>query len=79
MVKSTNSLIQAFPFHRNTFVGVASDEDVRNKSIIHVAKDCDITFNFIGSSITVSATAGMDLAIEPQTQTVTSTDVIWIS
>ena len=79
MVKAGNEIIQAFPITESTFIGVASAYTGSAK-ILHAAADGTITFNFAnGSSISVDVIAGQDLAVDRDTDSITSTATVWIS
>ena len=78
MVKVANEVVQAFPVVQRTYSGVANgftDGGV----ILHVAEDCDITFDFGNSSVVLSCVAGQDLALDKSIESITSTGVVWIS
>jgi len=70
--------IQAFPIHAQTFVGVATNEEARNK-IVHANEDGDITFIFGGDDVVVTTVAGQDFAVSVECMGVTSTAEIIIS
>ena len=79
MVKAGNEIIQAFPVHEGTFVGTANGYTGSAK-ILHAAEDGDITFEFAdGTSVALSVTAGQDLAVDRDIQSITSTGTVWIS
>ena len=79
MRKDDGQTIQAFPIEANTFIGVASNEDVTHKSVVHASVDGSITFTFPSGNVAVNVKEGTDLAIGAGCQTITSTAEVLIS
>ena len=74
MVKENSQIIQAFPIKANTYVGIPSNLDVTGYSIVHVNDDATLTFDFgTEGQVTISASAGIDFAIDDTCKTLTST------
>ncbi len=73
---------QAFPVHRHTFQGTASNLPLDHlDGILHAITDTDITMTF-GDSSTKSITgvkAGMDIVLSGETITVTTSADVMIS
>ena len=79
MVKTANGDIQAFPIHEGTYVGTPSNFST-GCNILHAVNDCQITFDFgTRGTVVVDAPAGQDLAVDSDIQSITATDVCWIS
>ena len=79
MVKYGSSVIQAFPVHRDTFIGVASNY-TGSRRIVHAAEDGSVTFNFVDGTVKeFTAKAGQDFAVPADVESITSTAAVWIS
>jgi hypothetical protein len=79
MIKVANEAIQAFPITERTYVGVATGY-ANGGCVLHAAEDGDITFDFgTRGIVVVTVTAGQDLALDPDIQSITSTATVWIS
>ena len=79
MVKAGNEIVQAFPIHAGTYVGIPNAYTSGGK-ILHAAEDGSITFDFgTAGSVTVDAVAGQDIAIDRNVQAITATMTCWIS
>ena len=79
MVKYGSSVIQAFPVHRDTFIGIASNY-TGSRRIVHAVKDGKVTFRFIdGVEKEFDAVSGQDFAVPVDVESITSTATVWIS
>ena len=79
MIKVGNEIVQAFPVSERTYVGVANGYTFGG-TVLHAAEDGDITFDFGTRGVVVlSATAGQDIALDPDIESITSTGTVWIS
>ena len=83
MVKAGCEFIQAFPVHPGTYVspdGGATGLDAKSRQILHAATDGTVTFHFKGGhDVSVPVTAGQDLAIGYQCETIDADCKIWVS
>ncbi len=78
-VDRNNREIQAFPTHKGTWVGIASNQQCANK-IVHIAEDGDVTFHFDSGDIVYSGlSAPWDTVTDGTCTGVTSTATIYIS
>ena len=79
MIKAANEIIQAFPVSERTYVGTPSNY-TDGGNILHAVNDCQITFDFgTRGTVVMDVVAGQDLALDPDIQVITATDVCWIS
>ena len=79
MVKTANGDIQAFPITERTYVGTPNNYS-NGGNILHAVNDCTITFDFgTAGTVVVDVGAGQDLALDEDIQSITATDVCWIS
>ena len=70
--------IQAFPIHKDVFIGVATNTPVANK-IVNIAEDCDVTFHYQeGDVVLTNVVAPYAFAVSYDCTGVTSTGSIWI-
>jgi len=82
MVKIEHSeVIQAFPIHEETFIGIADNYIPEGKTILHtIEDDTNITFTFLGAgSKTLKVHKYMDLAISDNCVAITTDKEVWIS
>ena len=80
MVKTANGDIQAFPITERTYVGTPSAYSYGG-NILHVVSATTITFDFgtAGTVVVDSLTAGQDLALDEDIQSITADGICWIS
>ena len=78
MVQENSQLIQAFPLNEGTFIGVASNLDVKHKNIVHANAEGSLTIEFPNRTLTVGVKEGSDFAIVGA-ETLTSTAEVIVS
>lgn len=83
MVKLGNEFIQAFPIQDGTYIspdGGMTGFDVKARRILHVAADGNLTFHFKDNTqVVVPVSAGQDLAIGHQCETIDADCKVWIT
>ena len=80
MVKDSGEIIQAFPIHSGTVVGIAASLGATGFKLIHAAEDTTVTLAFEdGNTQVVDLPTGEDIAIGRGCKTIDSTAVIWVS
>jgi hypothetical protein len=79
MIRLANEIVQAFPVTERTYVGTPNGYS-SGGSILHAVNDCQITFDFgTRGTVVMDVSAGQDLALDEDIQSITATDVCWIS
>ena len=74
--------IQAFPIHKETFKGTATDLDCGNYSVVHALADVRITFKFNDTSkmdLDIDMVEHMDFGITEDVKSITSTASVLVS
>ena len=80
MILEGGAPIQAFPATPGTYVGTPSSFTAKGYSLLHAAEDVTVHFYFSGTNeLIMDLPAGMDIAIDPQCETITATGKVWIS
>lgn len=75
---ANSNIVQAFPIHSATFIGVATNEPC-SKKIVHMAGYGDITFHFTtGDIVFTGVTEGADFSVAEDCTGVTSNTTVWI-
>ena len=74
------NIVQALPIHENTFVGIATNENIQSGTV-HLNEDGDITFHFADTDdiVVTAVKAGMDFQVNKHCTGITSTASIIIS
>jgi len=77
MITSGTEIIQAFPLHSNTFVGVANGQS--GFELIHANEDGTVTLTFNKASVVVPMSKGQDFAINGNCESIDSTMEVILS
>ena len=76
---NNNTAIQAMPVTVDTVVGIQTNLDTADYSVVHCEADTTLTFTFPSKSIVINALEGMDFGIGKGCISLTSTASVIVS
>jgi len=79
MMIDRGDLVQAFPIHEKTIIGILTDENVKDYILLHADETTTVSIVFASGTIVVNMIQGEDITIGAGAETITTSGVVRIS